>query len=321
MTARYVAWRLAQLLPTCAGIVLIGFVLVHVAPGDPVLALAGDSGDPAYYDFMRAKFGLDEPLGTQLLTYAGNVIRGDFGVSYIHGRSVVSVISDRLPATLLLTGSALVLSSFGGVALALLAVSRPGRLRDTTVNTAALALYAAPVFFVAQLAVLFFSLRLGWFPVQGLTDARQELSGLAYYRDVGHHLVLPALVLASQELAAVSRLARGGLLEELATDHVRTARAKGVPERTVLMKHALRRALLPVITVIGSRIGHLVAGAVVVEAVFGWPGIGQLTLAAISNRDIPIVLGAFSLVAAAVVLANLITDLSYGWLDPRIRYR
>lgn len=321
MTRRYVAWRLAQLLPTCAGIVLLGFVLVHIAPGDPVLALAGDSGDAAYYDFMRAKFGLDKPLGAQLVTYAGNVIRGDFGVSYVHGRSVVSVIADRLPATLLLTGSALVLSSFGGVAVALLAASRPGRLRDVTVNTAALALYAAPVFFVAQLAVLFFSLRLGWFPVQGLTDARHELSGLAYFGDVAHHLVLPALVLASQEIAAVSRLARAGLLEELATDHIRTARAKGVPERTVLMKHALRRALLPVITVIGSRIGHLVAGAVVVEAVFGWPGIGQLTLAAIQNRDIPIVLGTFSLVAVAVVVANLITDLSYGWLDPRIRYR
>ena len=321
MTPRYVAWRLVQVLPTCAGIVLIGFLLVHLAPGDPVLALAGQSGDAEYYDFMRAKFGLDKPLGTQLLTYSANVVRGDFGVSYVHGRSVVGVLGDRLPATLLLTGSALAISSVGGVALALLAASRPGRARDTGVNLAALALYAAPVFFVAQLAVLAFALHLGWFPVQGMTTARQSFTGWAHVGDVAHHLVLPALVLASQEVAAVSRLARAGLLEELATDHVRTARAKGVTERTVLVRHALRRALLPVITVIGSRVGYLVSGAVVVEAVFGWPGVGQLALAAIQNRDIPIVLGTFSLIAFAVVVANLLTDLSYAWLDPRIRYR
>jgi peptide/nickel transport system permease protein len=321
VTGRYVVRRVAQLLPTTAAILLVGFLLIHLAPGDPVLALAGQNGDAEYYAFVREEFGLDEPLATQLATYAGNVVRGDLGISYVQGRPVADVIAERLPATLLLTGSALVVSTLVGIAVGVFAATRRRRWPDLAVTSAALALYAAPVFLLGQLAILLLALRAGWFPVQGMTDADGPRSGPGLLLDVAHHLALPALALAAQEIAAVARLTRIGLLDELGRDHIRTARAKGVPERSVVGKHALRRAMLPVVTVLGGRVGHLVAGAVVVEVLFGWPGIGRLLVTSMTNRDAPIVLGVFLLVALTVVVANLLTDLVYAWLDPRVRYR
>jgi peptide/nickel transport system permease protein len=320
VTRRYVVRRLLQLGPTAAAIVLVGFLLIHLAPGDPVLALAGENGDAEYYAFVRDKFGLDEPLPAQLATYTSNVVRGDLGTSYVQGRPVVDVIAERLPATVLLTGAALLISSFAGLALGVFSATRRRRWPDVTVTLTTLAMYAAPVFLVGQLAILLLALRTGWFPVQGMSDARSTSTGAARALDVAHHLVLPALALASQEVAAVSRLTRVGLLDELTRDHVRTARSKGVAERTVVLKHGLRRALLPVVTVLGGRVGHLVAGAVVVEVLFGWPGLGRLLVTAMQTRDAPIVLGVFLLVAITVVVANLLTDLVYAWLDPRVRY-
>lgn len=320
MTRRYVLRRVLQLLPTTAAILLVGFLLIHLAPGDPVLALAGQNGDAEYYAFVREKFGLDEPLPTQLATYAGNVLTGDLGTSYVLGRPVAEVIAERVPATLLLTGTALLLSSVMGTALGIFTATRRRRWPAVSMTVATLVLYAAPVFLVGQLAILLLALRAGWFPVQGMTDARSAATGLAHVTDVAHHMVLPVLALASQEVAAVARLARVGLLDELARDHIRTARAKGVPERTVVLKHGMRRAMLPVVTVLGGRVGHLLAGAVVVEAVFGWPGLGRLLVTAMQSRDAPIVLGVFLLVSVTVVVANLLTDLVYAWLDPRVRY-
>lgn len=320
MTLRYVVRRLLQLVPTTAAILLVGFLLIHLAPGDPVLALAGENGDAEYYAFVREKFGLDEPLPVQLATYAGNVLQGDLGTSYVQGRPVAEIIAERLPATLLLTVTALVLSTLVGLAIGVFTATRRRRWPDVTLTLATLAMYAAPVFLIGQLAILLLALRAGWFPVQGMSDARSSATGVAHLLDVGHHLVLPVLALAAQEIAAVSRLSRVGLLDELERDHIRTARAKGVPERAVVLKHALRRAMLPVVTVLGGRVGHLVSGAVIVEAVFGWPGLGRLLVTAMQTRDAPIVLGVFLLVAVAVVVANLLTDLVYAWLDPRVRY-
>lgn len=320
MTGRYVLRRVLQLLPTTAAILLVGFLLIHLAPGDPVLALAGENGDAEYYAFVREKFGLDQPLPTQLATYAGNVLSGDLGTSYVQGRPVAAIIAERVPATLLLTGTALLVSSLVGTALGIFAATRRRRWPDITVTVATLTLYAAPVFVVGQLAILLLALRAGWFPVQGMADVRSNATGLVHVQDVAHHLVLPVLALAGQEVAAVSRLARVGLRDELGRDHIRSARAKGVPERSVVLKHGMRRALLPVVTVLGGRVGHLIAGAVVVEAVFGWPGLGRLLVTAMQSRDAPIVLGVFLLVSVTVVVANLLTDLVYAWLDPRVRY-
>lgn len=318
---RYVLLRLVQVLPTVAGVVLLGFVLIHVAPGDPVLALAGESGDAEYYAAVRERFGLDRSLPEQFVAYVRALVVGDLGTSFVHGRSATTLIAERLPATLLLTTSALVLSTIGGMLVGTMSAVRHGRPVDTVLNLSSLGLYAAPVFWLGQLAILGLSLRLGWFPVQGMTSARGGATGVAHVLDVAHHLALPAVVLASQQLAAVSRLTRAGLVDELASDHVRTARAKGVREPVVVLRHALRRPLLPVLTVIGGRVGHLVAGTVIIETVFGWPGVGRLLLASVTARDIPVVLAVFLLVALAVVLANVLTDLAYAWVDPRVRYR
>jgi peptide/nickel transport system permease protein len=319
VSSRYLGRRLAQIPPAVAGLVLVTFVLIHLAPGDPVVALGGEHGDAEHYALIRARFGLDRPLLEQLVVYAGNVARGDLGSSFLHGRPVVAVIAERLPATLLLMATALALSSLAGVALGTLAARRAHGLADLALRGAALLGYSTPAFWLAQVAVLVLAVGTGLVPVHGMTDPRRPSAGLAHVADVAHHLVLPALVLAASELALVTRLVRGGLLEALATDYVRTARAKGLAEAAVT-RHALRNALLPVVTVVGSRVGMLCSGAVLVEAVFAWPGLGQLLLSSLSARDYPVLLGIFLLVSLSVVVANLLTDLAYGRLDPRIRY-
>ncbi len=319
MNGRYLVRRLLQVLPALAGILILTFFLVHLAPGDPILALAGESGDAAYYEFMRSKFGLDRPLHEQFVSYVSNVAQGDFGVSFIHGRPVIEVILERIPATLLLMCTALTVSSLGGIALGALTASRPYGLSDTAVGFATLIGYATPVFWLGQLAVLTLALGAGLFPIQGMTSA-QGTSGLGHVLDVAHHLALPALVLAAQEITLVTQLTRRGLLEEMGKEYVRTARAKGLSKSRVLLRHALRNSLLPTVTIIGGRLGFLFSGTVLVEIVFAWPGLGRLLLSSVQARDYPILLGMFILVAFGVILANLITDLVYGWLDPRIRY-
>ena len=299
---------------------LLSFCIIHLAPGDPTILLGGEHGDAAYYAFLRARFGLDRSLPEQLVAYVANVARGDLGTSFVHGRPVSRVIAERLPATLLLTSTALVLSSVVGVALGALAARHGRSATDIGLNVAALLAYAPPAFWLGQIALLVLALGTGLFPVQGMTDAREPQLGFAHVLDVLHHLILPSLVLAANELALTTRLVRTGLLEALATDYVRAARAKGLPEGRVVW-HALRNAMLPIITVLGSRAGMFLSGAVLVEVVFAWPGLGRLLLASLLARDYPVLLGLFLLISLGVILANLITDVAYAWLDPRIRVR
>ena len=319
MSPRYLLRRLLQVVPAVAGIVLLAFVVVHTAPGDPVVALGGEHGDAAYYAFIRAKFGLDRPLSEQLVAYVTNAARGDLGQSFVHGRPVAHVVAERLPATLLLMGTALALSSSAGVGLGVVAARCARRPADLVVRVATLLVHATPSFWLAQLAAIFLALGTGLFPVQGIADPRQVTTGWRYALDVFHHLALPALVLAAGELALTTRLARTGVLEALGTDYTRVARAKGLAERAVV-GHALRNALLPIVTVVGGRAGMLFTGAVLVETVFAWPGLGQLMLSSILTRDVPVLLGLFVLVSVAVVVANLLTDLAYACLDPRVRF-
>ncbi|MDQ3979834.1 MAG: ABC transporter permease [Actinomycetota bacterium] len=318
---RYVLRRLLQVVPAVAAILVITFGIIHLAPGNPVDAVASGNGDEAYYAFMRDKFGLDEPVTEQFRTYAGNVLRGDLGTSFAQGERVGTLIYSRLGPTLLLMGTALVASSIGGVLFGLVAARRPFGLMDMGVSTTALVAYALPVFWLAQLGLLTLAFRAGWFPVQGMTDPRADYSGLAHYLDIAHHLALPALVLAVSEVALVARVARTGLLQQQYADYVRTAHAKGLSATSSLFRHALPNAMLPVVTVIGTRVGTLFSGAVLVETVFSWPGLGTLLLSAAQNRDHPVILGLVLLVAFSVVLTNLLTDLTYAWIDPRIRYR
>ena len=254
---RYVVRRLLQVVPAVAAILVITFGVIHLAPGDPVDAVASGNGDAQYYAFMRHKFGLDKPVVEQFRVYVGNVLRGDLGVSFAQGDRVSTLIRKRLGPTLLLMGTALVASSVGGVVFGLVAARRPLGLLDFGVST----------------------------------------------------------------LALVARVARTGLMQQEGTDYVRTARMKGLSASVALVRHALPNALLPVVTVIGTRVGTLFSGAVLVETVFGWPGLGGLLLSSAQNRDHPVMLGLVLLVAFSVVLANLVTDLTYAWIDPRIRYR
>ncbi|HBY97215.1 MAG: ABC transporter permease [Ardenticatenaceae bacterium] len=317
----YLLRRLVQFVPMLLGIAVAAFLLIHLAPGDPIVALAGEYGDASYYAFMRAKFGLDRPIGEQLVVYLATILRGDLGTSYAYGQPVVQVILSRLPATLLLMGTALVASSLIGVALGVLAARYPYSLGDFGISTLSLTGYAIPVFWLAQMLILLLALKLDWLPVQGMTTARHRYEGLAYGLDVARHMILPVAALTIQELALITRLMRTNLLEVLDQDFIRTARAKGLPEWRVMRTHALRNALLPVVTVIGGRIGFLFAGTVLTETVFAWPGIGRLMVAAILNRDFPILMGLFIMTSVTVLVANLITDLAYAFLDPRIRYR
>ena len=321
MNARFVAGRLLQVVPTMLAILIIGFILIHLAPGDPVLTLAGEHGDAAYYAFMRHRFGLDQPIPRQLVTYLGRVVTGDLGFSYVYGRGTLSVIMERVPATLLLTGTSLILSILIAIPLGAIAAARPHGARDVGISAIALSLYSTPAFWVGQLAILGFSLQLGLFPVQGMTSAGGAATGWSHAWDVARHLALPALVLASQEIAVLVRITRSAMLDELPRDHIRTARAKGLSDVRALVRHALPRALLPVVTIVGARVGHLIAGAAVVEIIFGWPGVGRLLLASLQSRDTPILLGLFLVVSFTVVLANLVSDLVYAAIDPRIRVR
>lgn len=321
MNLGYLVRRLLQVVPAVGAIVVVTFLVVHAAPGDPVAAIAGESGNDAYYSFIREKFGLDQPLWRQFVTYTGNVLTGDLGNSFVQGRPVSQIILERVPATMLLMVTALVISTGFGIVLGAVAARRPFGMVDLTVATTSLVGYAVPVFWLAQLAVLTLAYRWGWFPIQGMTDARASYTGWAAFFDVAHHLVLPALVLAAGELALTARVTRAGLLEELGKPYVQSARAKGLRPARVLRSHALPNALLPVVTIVGTRIWLFFTGAVLTETVFAWPGLGRLLLNAISSRDHPVLLGMVLVIAFAVVLVNLITDLVYAYLDPRIRYR
>jgi peptide/nickel transport system permease protein len=319
MSARFALRRLLLVVPTVIGIVLVAFLLIHLAPGDPVIALAGENGDAAYYAFMRHRFGLDQPLPQQVVMYFGRVATGDLGVSLVQGRPTLGLIAERIPATLLLTGTALVIAILVSIPLSAFAARRKSSGVDLSINVFALSLYSAPTFWIGQIALLIIALELGLLPVQGMMSAGSNASGFVKAVDVLRHLVMPALVLASQELAALIRLTRSALVAELARDHIRTARAKGASETTVILRHAMPRALLPTITLIGARVGNLIAGAVVVEIVFGWPGIGRLLLTALQTRDTPLLLGLFMIVSFSIVVANLATDIAHAAIDPRIR--
>lgn len=321
MNRRFVVRRLLQVVPTVFGIVTITFALVHLAPGDPALDFAGEGADQVQIDAARAYLGLDRPLPAQYASYVGRLARGDLGVSFVQRQPVRDLIAMRLPATVLLTGTALALSTAVGLALGIWTGRRPHGGIDAGVNLGVLVTYSLPGFWLAQVLILVVALRAGLLPAGGISDARAGHTGAAAAVDTARHLILPALVLAVSEVALLVRVTRTGLRGERGREYVRTARAKGVSEAEVVRHHALPNALLPVITVIGSRVGFLVSGAVLVESVFNWPGLGRLLVEAGQAGDHPVILAMVLLVALVVIVANLVTDLVYAWVDPRIRHR
>ena len=319
MSASFLIRRVLGIIPALASVLVITFIIVHAIPGDPAQQLAGEGADPARVAQVRHQYGFDQPLPVQFVDYFGTILHGNLGVSTTYGLPVTTVIQQRVGPTLLLTGSALAVSTVFALVLGILSARRPfGRL-DATINGVSLIAYAIPAFWLAQIAMLILALRLKVFPLGGYSDARHMYTGFQLVIDVAYHLVLPACVLAASELALLTRVTRTGLLREMGQDYIRTARAKGASERDLLVRHALRNAMLPVVTVIGSRIGTLLSGAVVIEAAFGWPGLGSVLVAAADNSDREMMLGLVLVVAAGVLVANLVTDLLYGWIDPRVR--
>ncbi|MBX6743815.1 MAG: ABC transporter permease [Acetobacteraceae bacterium] len=301
-------------------IVVCNFLLVHAAPGDPASVIAGQSGaaDPLFLEQLRKQFGLDQPLYVQLWVYLKSVLTLDLGFSHRQQMSVASLILDRLPATLLLTGAAFVFAIVTGVTLGALAARRVGRWADSLITIVALTFYATPLFWVGLMLVLLFSVWLEWLPSFGMSSVGVELHGMAAVLDVAEHLLLPALTLGLFYLAVYARLTRATMLEVADQDFVKTARAKGVPEGRILRAHVLRNALLPVITFAGIQAGQLIGGSILVETVFAWPGIGRLAFDALLARDYPVLLGVFFCTSVMVVLFNLVTDLLYAVVDPRV---
>jgi len=316
---RYVIRRLLEAVPLLFAVVLLTFVLVHTAPGDPVRILAGDGGDAAYYAAMRAKFGLDRPLAEQLVIYLGSALHGDFGYSYVQRRPVFDVIADRIPATALLMVSALLLSMVLGIWLGASAARRVDRLADRVITVGTLIGGATPAFWLGQVLVLLFAVGLGWLPVQGMTSARGVAPGVDAAVDLLRHLVLPVATLGLLQLALITRVTRSGLIEASREDYVRTAYAKGLSPATVLRRHALPNVLLPVVTIVGSHFGTLLTGAVLTEIIFAWPGLGRLLFDATISRDYPLLMAMFLVASVSVILANLVTDVAYTALDPRVR--
>ena len=316
-----VVGRLAKAAIVLLAILVLNFLLIHAAPGDPAAVMAGEAGatDEIFLTQLREKFGLDQPLYIQLWTYVADVARLDLGYSYRQQMPVLDLILDRLPATLLLTGTAFLVSLGFGVLAGVLAASRVGKWSDTLISSVALLFYATPLFWAALMGVLLFSVTLGWLPPFGYETVGSGFTGLRRALDIAEHLVLPAVSLGLFFTAVYSRMTRASMLEVSQMDFVKTARAKGLAPTVIQRRHVLRNALLPIVTLAGLQAGQLVGGAVLTETVFAWPGIGRLMFEALTQRDYNVLLGVFFVSAAMVILFNLITDLVYGIVDPRIR--
>jgi peptide/nickel transport system permease protein len=320
---RYVLRRLALAIPTILTIVVLNFALLHLAPGDAADVLAGEAGSatPQYMAQLRQKFGLDRPLYVQLIVYLENASTFDLGYSFRHGMSVSELILTRLGPTLLLMLTVLVLSVGLGVVLGAIAARNLNRWRDNVISTLAVLAYATPVFWAGLMLIVVFSIKLGWFPTSCMEQVAAFKEGFARVVDIAHHLVLPAVTLTLFYLALYTRLMRASVLDQYAMDYVVTARAKGLTERQIAWRHVLRNAALPVMTMAGVQIGALLGGAVVVETVFAWPGLGLLAYESLFARDINLLLGIFFISACLVVVVNLAVDLLYSRLDPRIELR
>ncbi|PLP98432.1 MULTISPECIES: ABC transporter permease [Cupriavidus] len=312
--------RLVQGVFAILVIATVNFLLIRAAPGDPVSVMAGEAGasDPQFVAQLRAQFGLDDPLPVQLGNYLSHVAKLDLGFSYRQQQPVLDLIVQRLPATLLLTGTAFVLSVLFGVALGAWASRRAGSLTDNAITTFALLFYATPLYWLAMMAVLLFSVQLEWLPGFGYFTVGADLHGMARVADIAQHLILPSLTLALFYMAVYARMTRASMLEVAQMDFVKTARAKGLRPGRIQRAHILRNALLPVVTLAGIQAGGMIGGAVLTETVFAWPGIGRLMFDALLQRDYNLLLGCFLVTAAMAVVFNLITDFVYTLVDPRI---
>lgn len=318
---RYVFRRLLQAIPVVLGVVVLNFLLLQLAPGDAATVLAGEAGGaPAeYVQALRQRFGLDKPVPVQLALYVKNILALDLGYSFRNQSPVLPLILARLSATLLLMGTTLVLSLGIGVLLGLMAAVWVRSWKDHLISVAAIIAYAMPLFWIGLMLILLFAIKLDWLPTSGMEDAAAFYEGWERVVDIAQHLILPAVTLSLFYMALYARLMRATMLEQRGLDYVTTARAKGLSERQITLRHVVRNALMPVVTVAGVQVGGLLGGSVVVESVFAWPGLGQLAFQALFARDLNLLLGIFFISSCLVVAINIVVDVVYVLLDPRVR--
>lgn len=326
--------RLLEMVPVFFGVLLVVFAISHLTPGDPVLIALGEHATPEAIENLRAELALDDPLPAQFAKYLSRAVRGDLGRSIHNNERVTVELATRFPATIELSAAAMLVATTVGVLTGVIAAMRRNSWFDGTSMVVALFGFSMPIFWLGIMLILLFASYLGWFPISGRLDYTVEIARVTnlYVVDavlsrnweaLGNalwHLVLPAVTLSTVPLAIIARMTRSSLLEVLRQDYVRTARAKGLAERQVVSRHALRNASIPVITVIGLNVGGLLGGAILTETIFAWPGVGRLVVDAIFARDYPVVQGAVLVIALVFVVVNLLVDLSYAYLDPRIRY-
>ncbi len=322
LTARltFILRRILQAIPILLAIMIINFLLLKLAPGDAADVLAGEAGSatPEYMAELRERFGLDQPVAVQLVKYLGRVAVLDFGFSFRHEMPVTELVLDRLGPTLILMVTTITIAVGVGSLLGVLAAVGLNTWRDSFISVLALVSYATPLFWVGLMLILLFSVRLGWFPTSGMETISAFHTGWDRVWDIAHHLVLPALTLSLFYLALYTRLMRASMLEQQGMDYVTTARAKGLTDRWITFRHVLRNALLPVVTMAGVQVSSLIGGSVIVETVFGWPGLGQLAFESLFARDLNLLMGIFFLSAVLVLVVNLVVDILYTMLDPRI---
>jgi peptide/nickel transport system permease protein len=318
----FVAQRIVKGVVVLLAIIVMNFFLIRLAPGDPATVMAGEAGasDKVFVAQLREKFGLDRPLPEQLFVYVKGVLSLDLGFSFRQQEPVAKLIRDRLPATLLLTASAFVISLALGILFGALAARRAGSWMDTAIMVMTLIFYATPLFWIALMAILLFSVTLDWLPSFGYETIGAGYTGFAHVLDVAAHLVMPAMTIGLFFMATYARMTRASMLEVKRLDFVKTARAKGLSENLIERRHVLRNALLPVVTLAGLHSGTLIGGAVLTETVFAWPGIGRLMYEALLQRDYNLLLGVFVVCSAMVLILNLVTDLVYRIVDPRIDF-
>jgi ABC-type dipeptide/oligopeptide/nickel transport system permease component len=302
----FIVRRLLLAIPTLAGVLIVVFLLLYIAPGDPVMEMVGERADAETIARLRAELRLDDPVPVQFAHYAGGVLTGDLGTSYVTGRPIARDVLERFPKTLQLATAAMLLAASVGITIGVLSARRPGSAFDRFAMATAYLGISFPVYWVGLILILVFAVTLRWLPPSGF--GRLEF------------LVLPALALGTRSIAFLARMTRSAMLEVLNSDFVRTARAKGVRERLVLGRHALRNALIPIITVLGLDFGNYLTGSILTETIFSWPGLGRYVVNAISRRDLPAIQGSILFLSLVFVLVNLVTDLLYAKADPRVRY-
>jgi ABC-type dipeptide/oligopeptide/nickel transport system permease component len=304
--SRFLLQRILLLIPTLFGVLLVTFLLLYVAPGDPVQAMVGERADPETLARLRAELRLDDPLHQQFAHYVRGVARGDLGTSYITRRPILQDLLERFPATLRLAGAAMLFAAVAGISIGIYGAWRPGTWADRVAAFGAYLGVSFPVYWVGLILILVFAVNLRWLPPSGS-------GGFVY-------LVLPALTLGMRSVAFLSRMTRAAMQEVLQSDFVRTARAKGLHEGRVVLSHAFRNALLPVVTVLGLDFGSYLTGSILTETIFSWPGVGRYVLTAIDKRDLPAVQGSILFLSLVFVIVNLITDILYARVDPRVAY-